>query len=355
MVKCIGLDVHDKMTMACVLDPANGGTRLQQLASEPKAIREWLLQETAGRCRVSFEVGSRAGLLYDQLVGRVQKVTVLNGSKMGPLYRLDGSKTDRRDAQVMAETEAMGKSPAVWMPSKSVRDWRAMIQHRRQMIERRTRVKNEIRFLLKGQGVAKPHRGGWWSKKSLDWMKGLTAGGSELWLGQLEDLLAELSSLNERIKAASERLDQRGEGEPGVALLRTIPGVGPRTAEVVVAWLDDIRRFSRSRTVGKYFGLTPRLDESAGKARKGHITKQGPSVVRWLLVEAAWRVIRVNAALKGFYLRVRGEDKRRTKIAVVAVARKLATIMAAMLRDGTCWQAAHGSKMMLATLANKRD
>ena len=78
-------------------------------------------------------------------------------------------------------------------------------------------------------------------------------------------------------------------------------------------------------------------------------------MVRWLLVEAAWRVIRVNGALKLFYQRVRGDDRRRTKIAVVAVARKLATIMAAMLRDGTCWELGHGTKMNLATLANKRN
>jgi len=114
----------------------------------------------------------------------------------------------------------------------------------------------------------------------------------------------------------------------------SIPGVGPRTVEAVLAYTDDIRRFGRSKQYCAYFGLTPRLDESGSSRRLGHISKQGPSVVRWLVVEAAWRAIRKSPGLRAFYERVMCGQAGRKKVAIVAVARKLLSIMCAMQMTG---------------------
>jgi transposase len=114
----------------------------------------------------------------------------------------------------------------------------------------------------------------------------------------------------------------------------TIPGVGPRTVEAVLAYTDDVRRFRRGKQYGAYFGVTPRLDESGSRRRTGHISKQGPSVVRWLIVESAWRAVRHSPALRAFHERVMHGQRQRNKIAIVATARKLLTIMRAMLMTG---------------------
>jgi hypothetical protein len=106
----------------------------------------------------------------------------------------------------------------------------------------------------------------------------------------------------------------------------------------VVAHLDDVSRFSRNKQVGSYFGLVPCQDQSAGRDRLGHITRDGPPAVRKLLCEAAWQGIRRSPALQEFFERVtRGEADRR-KIALVATAHHLARVMAAMLRSGEVWR-----------------
>ena len=102
----------------------------------------------------------------------------------------------------------------------------------------------------------------------------------------------------------------------------------------MLAHTDDVKRFGRGKEYGAYFGLTPKLDESGDSRRIGHISKQGPSVVRGLLVESAWRAIRSSEALRAFYERVRAGQSVRRKIAIVAVARKMAVIMRAVLLNG---------------------
>jgi transposase len=114
----------------------------------------------------------------------------------------------------------------------------------------------------------------------------------------------------------------------------SIPGVGPRTAEAILAYTDEVRRFKRSKQYTAYFGMTPKLDESGQTRRLGHISKEGPSVVRWLLVESVWRAIQKSPGLKAFYERIVGGQSQRRKVAVVATARKLLAIMRAMLQTG---------------------
>ena len=135
-----------------------------------------------------------------------------------------------------------------------------------------------------------------------------------------------------------EALDQVANRHPGVQLVRTIPGVGNRTAEAVVAWIDDPGRFGRVRAIGSYFGLVPSQDSSASANRLGHITREGPSTVRSLLTEAAWQSVRRSPRVREFYERVRRGDRERTKIALVATAHYLLRAMLSMLQNGEVWR-----------------
>jgi len=120
----------------------------------------------------------------------------------------------------------------------------------------------------------------------------------------------------------------------GGTLLQTIPGVGPRTAEAVLAYTDEVERFRRGKEYCAYFGMTPKLDESGSTRRLGHISKQGPSVVRWLIVESAWRAVKKSQALSLFFQRVTHGQPKRNKTAIVATARKMLSVMRAMLMTG---------------------
>ena len=143
-----------------------------------------------------------------------------------------------------------------------------------------------------------------------------------------------LGLLEGQLKRATKYLDVYLDSQPGGKLLMSIHGVGPRTTEAVLAYTDDVRRFGRGKGYCAYFGLTPKLDESGLSKKLGHISKQGPSVVRWLIVESAWRAIKKSPALLAFHKRVMCGQKGRKKIATVAVARKLLSIMRAMLQTG---------------------
>ncbi len=119
-----------------------------------------------------------------------------------------------------------------------------------------------------------------------------------------------------------------------MAVLMSIKGVGPRTSEAVLAYTDEVERFGDYKEYCSYFGLTPKLDESGKGRRIGHISKRGPSVVRWVLCESSWKVIRYNKGMRQFYERVMAGQASRKKIAIVAVCRKLLSIMRAMLLTG---------------------
>jgi len=142
----------------------------------------------------------------------------------------------------------------------------------------------------------------------------------------------------ERIAGVEKLLDACARRHPGVGLLRTIPGVGARTAEAVMAYVDDAKRFGKASRLCAYFGLVPCQDASAGTNRLGHITREGPSTARKLLAEAAWQSIRRSARIRGFFERVMRQDPKRKRIALVATASHLVRVMHSMLTSGETWR-----------------
>ncbi len=201
------------------------------------------------------------------------------------------------------------------------------------MVGKRGALKNRLRALLRNEGIVSPRR--LWSGKGLVWLAKVRL--PELDALQREMMLEELSQWQVRIQKVEAALKKYGQKVAGVGLVMTIPGVGIRTAEAVVAYVDDAGRFRRNKSVGCYFGMVPCEDTSV-KSRLGHITKDGPATVRKLITEAAWQSIRRDASMRAYYERVRREDPARTKIAIVATAHRLLRVMHAMLRTGEVWR-----------------
>ena len=144
-------------------------------------------------------------------------------------------------------------------------------------------------------------------------------------------------SLSKQLDSVVKKLEAIGKNDPRIVRLRTIPGVGPRTAEILVACIDDPHRFANGRQVSAYFGLVPRQFQSGETDRNGRITKRGNPLARTILVECAWASLRYNPWAKGVYERICGKQKTRKKKAGVALARKIAVIAWAMLRDEKDW------------------
>jgi len=339
MDKYIGFDIDSKKTVACVVQKGQKD-KYTTLKTDIELMKKYLQeqQNSGEKLHLTFEVSGEAGHRYDALAGFAEDITVSNPTKMTWIYRTS-KKNDRIDARKQAILLSISEVPKVHMPSREIRQWRVTIQHRRKIVNKLCQVKNRIRALLKGNGFSKPAlTGSWWKAGNRFWMRSFvtdtTITAVELWRMSLADMLEELGLLKNQLKRVTKYLNGYLEKHPGGKLLMSIPGVGPRTAEAVLAYTDDIKRFTRGKQYCAYFGLTPKLDESGLTRRLGHISKQGPSVVRWLIVESSWRVIKKSPAFRAFYERVMCGQKNRKKIATVAVARKLLSIMRAMQMTG---------------------
>jgi transposase len=337
--KYIGFDIDSKKTVACVIEQGCKD-RYSTLRTDLLEMQQYLAQQRhdGSAVHLTFEISGEAGYRYDALRPYVDTLTVSNPHKMTWVYRTS-KKNDRIDARKQAVLLSIAEVPPVHIPKLQIRQWRGTIQQRRGIVNRIVSVKNRIRAVLRANGLTQPHEGSLWKAVNVAWMDQQTQDWAEvsaeqLWRVHLADLLEELKLLVRQLKGVTCYLDRLLADHPGGTLLMSIPGVGPRTAEAILAYTDEVDRFRRSKQYGAYFGLTPKLDESGQMRRLGHISKEGPSGVRWLLVESVWRAIRKSPALKAFYDRIVGGQHQRKKVAVVATARKLLTIMRAMLKTG---------------------
>jgi len=252
-------------------------------------------------------------------------------------------KTDRDDALRLAQLFALGQLPTVTVPPPATRQWRALIAARQSLIGRRVSIQNRIRALLVGQGLAAPRGRKAWTKLGLEGLAQLAqpladCAADALWRGLLELGLTELRQVQALADQTEARLDQLAQANADVQLVETVPGVGARTAEAIVAHLHEPGRFDNGKQVSAYVGLVPRQYQSGELDRKGRITRRGPALLRKLLVECAWSMLRYNAWAREVYLRL-SKGKSHKKQAIVALARKLLVRCWAMLRDHTPWRA----------------
>ena len=332
----VGIDVHQRMSAVCILNE-NGKTDKSFTVKGPWPRVFQALESVPKPFAVCFEASNGYGYLHEGFSRMAERVVVAHPGQLRLIFR-SKRKNDRVDAEKLAKLLYLDEVPPVYVPSAEVRAWRRLITFRSKRVAERTRVKNRLRGLLRRNGIELPAGlRSLWSKAGLQWLHDLELEQQGLAL-ERDLLLDDLADSQARIRRVEAHLNAQAKAHPGVTLLMTIPGVGPRTAEAMVAWIDDVRRFARTKQVGSYFGLVPSQDASAGMNRLGHITKQGPGLVRMLLCEAAWQAIRRAPAVRAFYERLQRGDPNRRKIALVATSHYLARVMAAMLRNQKPWQ-----------------
>jgi hypothetical protein len=160
---------------------------------------------------------------------------------------------------------------------------------------------------------------------------------NELWKAELDIELTQLDTFATHLELITKELEALGRNDPRIQRVMSIPGVGPRTAEIIVACIDDPHRFQNGRQVSAYFGLVPRQFQSGMTDRNGRITKRGNPLARTILTECAWASLRYNPWAKAIYERISGKQKTRKKKAAIALARKIVVIAWAMLRDEKDW------------------
>ena len=339
-MKILALDLGKYKTVGCVYESESGAHQFQRTFTAPPAL-ERMVQEVKPD-RVVIEVCSIAGWVCDLLWRLGIEVQVANTSDDAWRWRKVKQKDDRRDALKAARLSAVNQLREVYIPQIEVRQWRALIAYRPQLVRRRTKIKNHIRDLLVREGYMLARGSKCWNKLNQELLNSMArplaeVDLAELWRGELWEELQQLQMIQARVKSVEEKLNAIGAADARVQLLRTIPGVGPRLAEAIVALLDQPQRFRKASQVSGYIGMVPKAFDSGETERRGRITRQGNRLVRSLLVEVAWAGLRHNRWVRQTYQRLSGGKKARKKIAIVAVGRKLLVRCWAMLRDNRAW------------------
>lgn len=331
----IGMDVHHRWSQVCILDPH--GRRFKEQRVKTAELAAFVARQPTPR-QIVYEASLGYGTLYDRLRPLARRIVVAHPGHLRLIFR-SKRKNDRVDARKLATLLLLDEVPAVYVPDLDYRTWRRLIEFRQRLVNERTRTKNSLRALLRSHAISAPFRHQLWTQRGLAWLRAVALPTADVAL-ERDLLLEDLTQHNARLKRVEVRLKEIADHHPGVNLLRTIPGVGIRTAEAVVAYIVDPHRFATSRQVGSYFGLTPCQDQSADRNRLGHITRQGPATVRRLVVEAAWVSIRQDERVRRFFERVQRNDPQRKNIALVATAHYLVRCMHALWRTGACWRPA---------------
>jgi transposase len=319
----------------CILDRNGKKVKQATLRGAWSGIIEEL-QKLPGKFAVCYEASCGYGYLYDLLASVAERVVVAHPGQLRLIFR-SKRKNDRVDAEKLAKLLFLDEVPTVYVPSQDVRAWRQLIEYRTRVVAKRARCKNSCRSLLRSLGIRVPKEFGLWSKRGVQWLQRLELP-SDLYAIRRDMLVEELQMFSQQIQRVERQLEEFSRSNPAVHLLLSIPGVGLRTAEAVVAYLDDPKRFRRNKSVGSYFGLVPSQDQSGSCNRLGHITREGPATVRRLLAEAAWQGVRRSPTIRGYFQRIQQGAKDRRKIALVATAHYLARVMLAMLRRGEAWK-----------------
>ncbi len=337
----LAIDLGKYKSVACAYagDPATA--RFESLTTDRAHLRTLFAKHRPAV--VVIEACALAGWVHDLCAELALPCKVANTAAEAWKFKHSKRKTDRDDALRLAQLYALGQLPTVVIPPQQTRQWRALIACRQALVGRRCAAQNRIRAVLVGQGLPAPRGVKAWTELGLQGIgqhaKPLAeCAADELWRGLLEIALTEYRQARKLIDQAEAKLDTLAQADAGVRLLETIPGVGPRTAETVVAYLGDAGRFRTGKQVSAFGGLVPRQYQSGECDRRGRITRRGPALLRKLLVECAWVMLRYNSWARAVYARL-SRGQARKKQAIVALARKLLVRCWAMLRDGQPWRA----------------
>jgi transposase len=328
-MEMIGLDLHKRESQLSMKSDDGVITERRIVTSRERFTA---VLGNRPRARILLEATTESEWVARHLESLGHEVIVADPN-YGPMYanRSRRTKTDKRDARTLREACETGAYRTAHRLSEARRHVRAELAVRDALVRTRTRYVSLAKAFVRRDGLRVASST---SKRVAERIAELPL--SPVLTSELAPLFRLLHPVNQQIEVLDERIASRAKSDPTVALLVTAPSIGPVTASAFVATVDAIGRFRSAHDLEAYLGLVPRERSSGDKRQLGRITKAGNSRVRWLLVEAAWRILHSKsadaAALRAWGQRIAA--RRGKRIAAVAVARRLAGILFAMWRDG---------------------
>jgi transposase len=325
----VAIDLGGRESQVCVRAPR--GEILEQKRLRTADLAEYLAKRAPAvvvleACAEAFAVADAAKAANH--VVRVVPATLAPALGVGAR----GIKSDSRDSEALSGASCRMDLPSIHVPSQASRERKSLCTARSALVRSRTILINSVRG---------------WLRQSLT---RVTSGVPETFTERvrkaradktlppyIEPLLASIDTLCKEIDAIDSQLMTQAKADPTCRQLMTVPGIGPVTATLFAATIDEVKRFPNAHQLESYLGLTPGEDSSSDRKRRTAITKAGSTQMRWLLIQAAHCARRTRGTHPMIEWSKEVEKRRGRKVAIVALARKLAGILFAMLRDGTLY------------------
>ena len=329
----IGVDYHPSFQQIAFFDTDTGECGERRLHhSEGEAEKFYRDLKLKGvNVRVGMEATGHAHW-FERLLAELGFELWVGDPAEIKARRVRKQKTDRKDAELLLKLMLEDRFPQIWVPDPENRDLRQLLWHRHRLVQMRTRIMNQRQAQAMNEGMR-------WKTKL--WSQLGRAKFEKLSLApwasrRRQELLELLDHMNPTIDELTAAVEQEANKRPEVLRLMTHPGVGPLTGLAYVLIIGTPMRFPCGKQIGSYLGMIPSEDSSAGKQRLGHISKQGNSLLRFLLVEAAQAAVRHDPDWQRRYLHL--ALRREPRIAKVAMARKLGVRLYWMWRKEWTYQ-----------------
>jgi len=329
----VGIDLHrTTVVLAAVNDVGEAMNPISIPCSDTAAILD--VVKTLGAFRAVIEATETYRWLYD-LLRPHGTVLLAHPLRLRAMIQRR-SKTDKLDAQLLANLLRINQIPLAYIPPEPYQQLRDLTRGRARLGRHLAEVKIQLRALLARQNRESPYRTPF-GPRGLHWFRGQDFGPIENMVR--DELLERFRHYAKQMTLFDQRLEEIRQAFPQIDALTDIHGIGLYSALLIVAEIGEAERFRTAKQVGAYTGLTSRIHQSGGHCYQGSITRQGSPWLRWVLVQAAMKAVHKDVALKNFYGRIR--KRSGAKIARVAAARKLAEICWKRLRH---WHRTHAGQ-----------
>src|SRR5712671_7023974 len=295
----IGCDYHPSVQQIAFVDTETGECGEQRLSHSDGAAEKFYRDQKlkGGSVRVGMEATGHARW-FERLLAELNFELWIGDPAQIRTQRVRKQKTDRQDAQLLRRLLTEERFPRVWVPSPENRDLRQLLWHRHRLVQMRTRIMNQLQAVAMNEGQRRKKK--LWNEQGRAQLEKLPLA---TWASRRrKDLLELLDRMNPTIEELTRAIEQEGKKWPAALRLMTHPGVGLLTALAFVLIIGTWERFPRGKQIGSYIGLVPTEDSSADHQRLGHISKQGNTLLRYLLGEAAQAAARWDSDWRRRYV-----------------------------------------------------
>jgi len=326
----VGVDLHQRFCYVTAVDASGKKLAQRSVVNERGALQSWF-GALPGPAQVVVEACGFWPAFQRDVAPLVERLVMVHPARVKAIAsaRL---KNDRVDSQTLAHLSRCDLLPEAWMADTATQQLRLRVRLRVSLGQQRARLKNLLQAVLHQEGFRKPVSD-LFGKRGRSWLAGIELSGAgrrvvDAYLGLIDEL-------DTAIAVATRELEQMAEQDARARWLTTVPGIGGYSAMVILAEIGDIARFSTKRSLASYAGVVPRVRESAGKRSHGAITRAGSETLRWIMLQVAQVAARYAPAARAYFQRLR--RTRCAQVAKVALARKLLTVIWALLRHGVCY------------------